>query len=97
MVLIGEMRDYETIQLALTIAETGHLVFSTLHTASSSETINRIVDVFPSEQQNQIRLQLASVLRAVVAQRLVPRIDGNGRVPAIEILHNIPAVALVVS
>lgn len=96
VVLIGEMRDYETIQLALTIAETGHLVFSTLHTASASETINRIVDVFPSQQQNQIRLQLASVLRAVIAQRLVPRIDGNGRVPAIEVLHNIPAVSSVI-
>lgn len=96
VVLIGEMRDYETIQLALTIAETGHLVFSTLHTASAGETINRIVDVFPSQQQNQIRLQLASVLRGVIAQRLVPRADGNGRIPAIEVLHNISAVASII-
>lgn len=96
IVLIGEMRDYETIQLALTIAETGHLVFSTLHTASSSETINRIIDVFPSSQQNQIRMQLSSVLKAVVSQRLVPTVDNNSRLPSLEILLNIPAVATVI-
>lgn len=96
VVLIGEMRDYETIQLALTIAETGHLVFSTLHTASAPDTIDRIIDVFPSAQQNQIRLQLASVLKAVISQRLVPTIDGAGRIPAVEILLNIPSVAAVI-
>ena len=96
VVLIGEMRDYETIQSALTIAETGHLVFSTLHTGSTPETINRIIDVFPAVQQNQIRIQLASVLRAVVAQRLVPNIDKTRRYPALEVLFNIPAVASVI-
>ncbi len=96
VVLIGEMRDYETIQSALTIAETGHLVFSTLHTGSTSETINRIIDVFPASQQNQIRSQLSSVLKAVVAQRLVPSLDKSGRLPAVEILINIPAVAAVI-
>ncbi|MBI2641259.1 PilT/PilU family type 4a pilus ATPase [Candidatus Roizmanbacteria bacterium] len=96
VVFIGEMRDYETIQSALTVAETGHLVFSTLHTGSSSETINRIIDVFPANQQNQIRSQLASVLRAVVAQRLLPSIDRSRRIPAIEVLLNIPAVAAVI-
>ncbi|MBI3619584.1 PilT/PilU family type 4a pilus ATPase [Candidatus Roizmanbacteria bacterium] len=96
IVLIGEMRDYETIQAALTIAETGHLVFSTLHTGATPETINRIIDVFPATQQNQIRNQLASVLRAVIAQRLIPDIAGTGRIPAIELLLNIPAVASVI-
>lgn len=96
VVLIGEMRDYETIQLALTIAETGHLVFSTLHTASAPETINRIIDVFPSSQQNQIRMQLSSVLRAVISQRLVPNIDNTMRLPALEMLLNIPSVASVI-
>lgn len=96
IVLIGEMRDYETIQLALTIAETGHLVFSTLHTSTSPETINRIIDVFPSVQQNQIRMQLASVLKAVVSQRLLPTADGNGRIPCLEVLLNIPSVSSVI-
>lgn len=96
VVFIGEMRDYETIQSALTVAETGHLVFSTLHTGSSPETINRIIDVFPANQQNQIRSQLASVLRAVIAQRLIPTIDKSKRIPAVEVLLNIPAVAAVI-
>ena len=96
VVLIGEMRDYETIQSALTIAETGHLVFSTLHTASTSDTINRIIDVFPGNQQNQIRSQLSSVLKAVIAQRLIPSLDKNNRLPAVEILLNIPSVAAVI-
>lgn len=96
VVLIGEMRDYETIQSALTIAETGHLVFSTLHTGSTPETINRIIDVFPASQQNQIRIQLASVLRAVIAQRLVPTIDNKSRVPAVEMLFNLPSVSSVI-
>ncbi len=93
VVLIGEMRDYETIQMALTIAETGHLVFSTLHTASAPETIDRIIDVFPSVQQNQVRMQLSSVLKAVVAQRLLPNLENTGRIPALEVLFNVPAVA----
>ena len=96
VVLLGEMRDYETIQSALTIAETGHLVFSTLHTGSTSETINRVIDVFPANQQNQIRSQLSSVLKAVIAQRLLPSLDRSKRLPAVEILLNIPSVAAVI-
>ncbi|HEY8154828.1 MAG TPA: ATPase, T2SS/T4P/T4SS family, partial [Myxococcota bacterium] len=83
---VGEMRDFETIETALTAAETGHLVMSTLHTLDATETINRIISVFPPYQQKQIRLQLGSILRAVVSQRLVPRSDGKGRVPALEVL-----------
>jgi len=86
VILVGEMRDFETIETALTAAETGHLVLSTLHTIDASESITRIVSVFPPYQQKQVRLQLASILKAVVSQRLIPRIDGNGRVPAVEIL-----------
>jgi len=93
VILIGEMRDLETIQTALTIAETGHLVFSTLHTTSSVDSINRIIDVFPAHQQNQIRVQLATVLRGVVCQRLIPTVDGQKSVPVTEILINIPSVA----
>lgn len=96
VVLIGEMRDYETIQSALTIAETGHLVFSTLHTGSTPETINRIIDVFPANQQNQIRSQLSSVLKAVISQRLIPSLDNTKRLPAVEVLLNIPSVAAVI-
>lgn len=91
VVLIGEMRDYETIAAALTIAETGHLVFATLHTNSASQTIDRIVDVFPENQQSQVRLQLASTLEGVISQRLIPTI-GGGRQPATEILIATPAV-----
>lgn len=91
VVLIGEMRDYETIAAALTIAETGHLVFATLHTNSASQTIDRIVDVFPENQQSQVRLQLASTLEGVLSQRLLPAI-GGGRKPATEILVSTPAV-----
>lgn len=86
VILVGEMRDLETIQTALVAAETGHLVLSTLHTLDAQETVNRILSIFPSSQHNQIRFQLAQVLRAVVSQRLVPRADGKGRVPAVEIL-----------
>lgn len=96
VVLIGEMRDYETVQAALTIAETGHLVFSTVHTNSSAETINRIVDIFPSNQQNQVKVQLSATLAAVVSQRLVPNIEGNGRIPAFEILLNNSAVSTII-
>jgi len=87
VILVGEMRDYETIETALTAAETGHLVLSTLHTLDATETVNRIISVFPPHQQKQIRLQLASVLKAVISMRLLPRGDGNGRVPAVEVLR----------
>ena len=86
VILVGEMRDLETIETALTAAETGHLVMSTLHTLDATETINRIISVFPPYQQKQIRLQLASVIKAVISQRLVPREDGKGRIAAVEIL-----------
>ncbi|HEY3489619.1 MAG TPA: type IV pilus twitching motility protein PilT [Candidatus Deferrimicrobiaceae bacterium] len=88
VILVGEMRDLETIETALTAAETGHLVFSTLHTLDAGETIHRVVSAFPPFQQKQVRLQLASVLKAVISQRLVPKADGQGRVPAVEILIN---------
>jgi len=86
VILVGEMRDLETIETALTAAETGHLVMSTLHTLDATETINRIISAFPPYQQKQVRLQLGTVLRAVISQRLVPKADGKGRVPAIEVL-----------
>jgi len=91
VVMIGEMRDFETIAAALTIAETGHLVFATLHTNNAAQTIDRIVDVFPEEQQSQVKTQLASVLEAVFSQRLLPSLEG-GRVPACEILLSTSAV-----
>lgn len=96
VLLIGEMRDFETIQTALTIAETGHLVFSTVHTNSASQTIDRVIDIFPPSQQQQIRIQLASMLRAIVTQRLLPSIDGNSRIPAIELLLNTSAVSSII-
>jgi twitching motility protein PilT len=86
VILVGEMRDYETIETALLAAETGHLVLSTLHTLDATETINRIIAMFPPHQQMQIRLQLASVLKAVLSMRLLPRHDKEGRVPAVEAL-----------
>ena len=86
VILVGEMRDFETIETALTAAETGHLVMSTLHTIDATETVTRIVSVFPPHQQPQVRLQLASIIKGVISQRLVPRADGKGRVPAVEIL-----------
>jgi twitching motility protein PilT len=86
VILVGEMRDLETIGTALTAAETGHLVFATLHTQSAPQTIDRIIDVFPAEQQGQVRVQLASTLQGVVTQNLVPTADGAGRVAALEIL-----------
>jgi twitching motility protein PilT len=86
VLLVGEMRDYETIETALLAAETGHLVFSTLHTLDATETVNRIISVFPPHHQKQIRIQLAQVLKAVISLRLVPRADGIGRVPATEVL-----------
>jgi twitching motility protein PilT len=87
VILVGEMRDYETIETALNAAETGHLVLSTLHTVDATETVNRVISVFPPHQQKQVRLQLGAVLRAIVSMRLVPRKDGNGRVPAVEVLR----------
>lgn len=91
VVLVGELRDYETIASAMTIAETGHLVFATLHTSSASQTIDRIIDVFPAHQQGQIRQQLAASLEAVVSQRLIKQISG-GRVAALEIMLATPAI-----
>lgn len=92
VILVGEMRDLETISIAITAAETGHLVFSTLHTIGAAATIDRIIDVFPPHQQQQIRIQLAMVLEAVISQQLIPTADGKGRVAAFEVLHSIPAV-----
>jgi twitching motility protein PilT len=88
VILVGEMRDLETIGTALHAAETGHMVFSTLHTLDAVETINRIIAIFPPPEQKQIRLQLAAVLRAIVSQRLVRRSDAEGRVPAVEVMIN---------
>jgi twitching motility protein PilT len=93
VILVGEMRDLETISLAITAAETGHLVLATLHTNSATKTVDRIIDAFPESQQGQIRVMLSESLRGVVAQSLVPRADGNGRVAVVEVLVNIPAVA----
>jgi twitching motility protein PilT len=92
VILIGEMRDLETIQAALTIAETGHLAFATLHTNSTAETINRIIDVFPSHQQQQVRAQLAFVLEGVLTQTLIPKASGAGRVVATEVMVATPAI-----
>jgi len=86
VILVGEMRDLETISGTLTAAETGHLVFSTLHTSDASQTIDRIIDVFPPHQQQQIRIQLASTLEAVISQRLIPHASGMGRVPSVELM-----------
>ena len=91
VVMIGEMRDYETIASALTIAETGHLVFATLHTNSAAQTVDRIIDVFPANQQDQVRIQLSLTLEAILSQRLLPSLAG-GRIPATEILVATPAV-----
>jgi len=93
VILVGEMRDFDTIQLALTAAETGHLVFSTVHTNSAPESIDRIIDIFPSNQQNQVKNQLSNVLKMVVTQRLLPKQGTISRVPAIEILFNSQAVS----
>jgi twitching motility protein PilT len=92
VILVGEMRDHETIETALNAAETGHLVLSTLHTVDATETINRIISIFPPHQQKQVRLQLGAVLKAIVSMRLVPRKDGNGRVPAVEVLRSTPYI-----
>lgn len=96
VILVGEMRDLETISAALTIAETGHLVFATLHTNSAAESINRIIDAFPSHQQAQVRAQLAFVLEGVVTQTLLPKVKGKGRVAAVEIMMCTPAIRAVI-
>jgi twitching motility protein PilT len=93
VVLVGELRDLETMSIAITAAETGHLVLATLHTSDAPQTIDRIIDVFPADSQAQIRIQLSSVLISVIAQRLLPTIDGRGRTAAFEVLINTPAVA----
>lgn len=87
VILVGEMRDLETISVAITAAETGHLVLSTLHTIGAASTVDRVIDVFPPHQQQQIRLQLANVLEAVISQQLIPKADGSGRVAAFEVMH----------
>jgi twitching motility protein PilT len=93
VILVGEMRDLDTIDTALLAAETGHLVFSTLHTLDAPESINRIVSVFAPHHQRQVRLQLASILKAVISMRLIPRMDGQGRVPAVEVMISTPYIA----
>ncbi len=92
VILVGEMRDYETIETAIVAAETGHLVLSTLHTLDAPETINRIISVFPPYHHKQVRIQLASVLKAVISMRLLPRADGKGRVPAVEVMITTPFI-----
>ncbi|MDF2568501.1 MAG: pilT [Sporomusa sp.] len=92
VILVGEMRDAETIGIAVTAAETGHLVFATLHTSDAAQTIDRIIDVFPPHQQQQVRVQLSLTLQGIVSQQLLPRIDGNGRTAAHEVLMVTPAV-----
>lgn len=87
VILVGEMRDFETISVALTAAETGHLVLSTLHTLGAASTVDRVIDVFPPHQQHQVRVQLASVIEAVISQQLIPATDGTGRAAAFEVLH----------
>ncbi len=87
VILVGEMRDFETISVAITAAETGHLVLSTLHTIGAASTVDRVIDVFPPHQQQQIRVQFSNVLEAVISQQLIPTIDGRGRVAAFEVMH----------
>ena len=92
VILIGEMRDYETISLAMTAAETGHLVFGTLHTSSAAQTVDRIIDACPIRSQEQVRSQLASMIQAIIAQSLIPRSDGKGRVAAVEVMVGTDAI-----
>jgi twitching motility protein PilT len=96
VIMVGEMRDLETISLAITAAETGHLVLSTLHTSNASRTLDRLLDVFPPEQQEHVRVMVAESLRGIISHQLIPRKDGTGRVLALEILTNTPAVANVI-
>ena len=92
VILVGEMRDYETISVAITAAETGHLVLSTLHTIGAASTVDRVIDVFPPHQQQQIRVQLSNVLESVISQQLIPRMDQPGRIAAFEVMHSNHAV-----
>ncbi len=96
IIMVGEMRDLETISLAITASETGHLVFGTLHTGNASRTLDRLLDAFPVDQQDQVRVMVSESLRGIISQQLVPRADGKGRVLALEILTNTPAVANVI-
>jgi twitching motility protein PilT len=96
IVLVGEMRDLETIEAAVTAAETGHLVFGTLHTTGAAKTIDRLVNAFPVNQQETIRIQLSTVLVAVISQLLIPRVDKPGRVAAFEIMVNTPSIAALI-
>lgn len=96
VIMVGEMRDLETIQLAITASETGHLVLGTLHTGNASRTLDRVLDVFPVDQREQIRVMVSESLRGIISQQLVPRLDGRGRVLALEVLTNTPAVANVI-
>ena len=93
VIMVGEMRDLETISLAITASETGHLVLGTLHTGSAARTLDRVLDVFPTDQRDQIRTMVAESLRGIISQQLVPRSDGQGRCLALELLVNTPAVA----
>lgn len=92
VILVGEMRDLETISIAITAAETGHLVLSTLHTIGAAKTIDRIIDVFPPHQQQQVKVQLSSVIQGIISQQLIPRLDGSGRIAAFEIMTATPAI-----
>ncbi len=96
VILVGEMRDLETMEIAITAAETGHLVFSTLHTTGAARTVDRIVDAFPASRQEQVRIQLAGNLKAVLSQLLLPRQDGKGRVAAFELMINTPSIATLI-
>lgn len=96
VIVVGEMRDLETISLAITAAETGHLVMATLHTADAAQTIDRIIDVFPPGQQQQVRLQLSTTLQAIYSQTLLPRMDGTGRIVAYEVLVCVPAIRSII-
>ena len=96
VILVGEMRDLETMETAITAAETGHLVFSTLHTTGASRTVDRIIDAFPADQQQMIRVQLSTNLKAVISQILLPRLDGKGRVAAFEIMINTPSIGALI-
>lgn len=96
IILVGEMRDLETMETAITAAETGHLVFSTLHTTGAARTVDRIIDAFPEDRQEQIRVQISSNLKAVISQILLPRLDGKGRVAAYEVMINTPSIAALI-
>jgi twitching motility protein PilT len=96
IIMVGEMRDLETIQLAISASETGHLVLGTLHTSNAPRTLDRLLDVFPNDQRDQIRVMVSESLRGIVSQQLIPRADGMGRTVAMEILLNSPAVANVI-